>query len=492
MNRSGQKVESFDAVVIGSGAGGSVAFSELVERQVGRVLLVEEGPPANSIGQKASVFEGIQRLYRDGGLRPILSNVGIIPFGEGRVLGGGTQVNGGLFWQTPSGVLQKWSADGSFLEGTALTENIKLYEGDLNVTEESEVDGYDEDSRIFAEAAARLGHEAVVARRATSGCSRSNLCAVGCPSGAKNSTTENLLTEAARKGGEVWTSTRAVKFKRSRSGLWDCHLEKENGEISVIETRSIYLAAGPFETPALISRSSPLGSGLFPVALHLNAKLIARFPHEVDADKATIFTRQVQDYTGRALLMATAYGEGYTALSASSIDYQHVRKMLRNPRNYAAYTVQIAPENFGRIVHLPGMAIRTYMLDKLTLSNLKRNIILMATLLFEAGAKELILPVRRGRAVSSLEALEEILAQTQRRHWRLSSVHAMSSVPLPATSRRRKSRISSTGELRKFPNVWVCCASAVPSHTIESPQATIMGLAKWIVGKSIDSDYSRN
>lgn len=479
----------FDAIVIGSGAGGSVAFSELVEQKVGRVLLIEEGSKYRDSDRGNTIFQGIQKFYRDGGLRAILSNVGVIPFGEGRVLGGGTQVNGGLFWQTPDVVLDKWREEGSFTDTAALKENIRYFEKALNVSEEKDLRGFDIDSAALQDGAARLGLEVVRARRATSRCVRSNRCAIGCPSRAKNSTNTNLIPDAQELGGEVLTEHRVLKLTQRKDGFLECLVATGEGTPKVFMASRVYIAAGPLETPALIARSSPLGLGSFPLALHLNAKLIAKFPGEINAHKSTIFTRQFQDFESRrALLMATAHGDEYVALSASSLRHKLVREILENEKGFASFTVQIAPENYGRLLHFAGKSLRIYRLDKPALQNLKESVRLMARILFEAGAERVILPLGMGIAVSSTVELEKVLARVRVRHWKLTSVHAMSSVPLPTADRASKSRVSRAGRLRGFRNVFLCCASVLPSHTIESPQATIMGMSKWIVGGSFGSD----
>ena len=88
-----------DFLVIGSGAGGSVAFRELA-RGSKDVLLIEEGNKWDLSDFDKPVSELTQKLYRGGGITPFLGKPAI-GFGEGVALGGTTLVNGGLLWRTP-------------------------------------------------------------------------------------------------------------------------------------------------------------------------------------------------------------------------------------------------------------------------------------------------------------------------------------------------------------------------------------------------------
>ena len=72
------------------------------------VLLVEEGNRYSINEFKNSISKSFLYAWRNGGITPVLSksNYG---FGEGKCLGGGTYINGGLIWRTPEIVLQKWN-----------------------------------------------------------------------------------------------------------------------------------------------------------------------------------------------------------------------------------------------------------------------------------------------------------------------------------------------------------------------------------------------
>ncbi|HWC00732.1 MAG TPA: GMC family oxidoreductase N-terminal domain-containing protein, partial [Bryobacteraceae bacterium] len=93
-------------LVIGSGPGGSITAGLLAE--AGRdVILVEEG---RSTGERPpepfSLDEMVQR-YRHRGLNPAFGSPKVV-FVEACCLGGGSEINSGLYHRTPEDVLENW------------------------------------------------------------------------------------------------------------------------------------------------------------------------------------------------------------------------------------------------------------------------------------------------------------------------------------------------------------------------------------------------
>ena len=176
-----------DYLVIGSGAGGAVAFREL--SNAGKdVLLVEEGIEWTSTDFNKPIAELTQKLYRCGGVTPFFGKP-IIGFGEACALGGSTVVNGGLLWRTPEWILDEWQKDYGINGYTNkdLSPYFEEIESSLNVSTEADLEGYDNDSYLIEKASKKLGWKVVQVPRATINCIRKNQCGAGCPSGAKQS-----------------------------------------------------------------------------------------------------------------------------------------------------------------------------------------------------------------------------------------------------------------------------------------------------------------
>src|SRR5436189_5696218 len=96
-------------VVIGSGPGGAIIAALLAEAGV-EVALLEDGPhlPLESC-PPFSLLEMTQK-YRNGGLTPAMGRQKIA-YVEGRCVGGGSEINSGLYHPTPPDILERWRKD---------------------------------------------------------------------------------------------------------------------------------------------------------------------------------------------------------------------------------------------------------------------------------------------------------------------------------------------------------------------------------------------
>ena len=96
-------------LVIGSGAGGSVAALELAA--AGKdVLIVEEGLHHKTENFSNKISDMMQNTWRNNGVTPFWG-IPPIGFAEGKCLGGSTVINGGLLWRTPKRILNIWEKE---------------------------------------------------------------------------------------------------------------------------------------------------------------------------------------------------------------------------------------------------------------------------------------------------------------------------------------------------------------------------------------------
>ena len=124
----------FDYIIVGSGAGGSSIFSELA-LQGKEVLLIEEGTDFNNqiSNKEKRIANSLLEKYRNGGVTPIFGNPSFT-FSEGVGLGGSTEINGALFWRTPSDILSEWIEKYKLDSIKGIHEHFEYYEKVLGMT----------------------------------------------------------------------------------------------------------------------------------------------------------------------------------------------------------------------------------------------------------------------------------------------------------------------------------------------------------------------
>jgi choline dehydrogenase-like flavoprotein len=474
-------------LVIGTGAGGSVAGALLAEKGHD-VIFLEEGGYYPTESYTSNISEMTAQLYRNQGVFPFLGKPSIA-FAEGCCVGGGTVINGGLIWRTPSWILDEWKNDYG-LEGYGekeLTKYFETVEKDMHVIQ-CELEGNKNlDSLKLLKASEQLGWKYVMVPRAVKECTNENLCPTGCPTGAKQSTLENYIPRALKNGARIFSRCRATKIIHNNKKAKKVKARIMGRESKHIEISfdHLVLAGGAVQTPHLLHRSGISSMAGRKLQFHMNLKIVARFKDRIDAEKGTIFTVQVQEFSREGLLItASNVKPHYIALALSHYGNDVINSVLDYYQNLGIFALMVRPKSIARIMsRLGDQPLVLYRFHPDDLSIIKVALRRTANILFQAGAIELYLPIVGIEKVTSLNELDKKLDGIHPENLEIITVHVMASCamgPDPAAS-----VINPDGKLWNMKNILVTDASILPSNIGTSPQGTIMAFAHEIINRQI-------
>ncbi|MFE2106227.1 GMC family oxidoreductase N-terminal domain-containing protein [Kitasatospora sp. NPDC059463] len=491
MSRAARPVDC-DALVIGSGAGGSVAALGLAAAGR-RPVVLEEGPRVTTAEIAAATpAQNLRRLYRHAGLAPIHGRP-VIAFGEGCCVGGTTVVNGGLLWEPPEDLLDRWArqAGTDGYRRTDLERHLREITRRLGVAAQQPGAG-NRDSRLLADGADRLGWQWATARRAAPGCSHANRCPTGCPSGAKQSMLLSYLPTAERHGARIHPRTRVLRLGHRGRTVTEVHALGPDGEPLTYRPRTVVLAAGPVGSPALLQRSGihRRHAGRR-TAVHVNLKVVARFREPVRATRGTIFTAQLQHFQDQGLLVMPAnLTPGALAAALAGHDPGTVDALLADLDRAALFTAQVRVDGPVAVTVLPGG--HTLLRHRLTAADgrlLRTALHRTARLLFAAGAAE-VHPPFPGPPLRTEDEARRCADHSDLAHWPLVSVHAMASCPMGAPA--RGGLCDPLGRPYGFDNLHLCDSSVLPGATGISPQGTVMAFAHEITERLLNPTRREN
>ena len=472
-------------LVVGTGAGGSVAGALLAEAGHD-VLFLEEGE--RHIPSPTTIGEGMHRLYRNGGIFPFLG-APMIPFAEGCCVGGGTVINGALLWRTPPWVLEEWQRAGLVgYDSAHLQPHFEAVERDLHVQTHTLEHNANRDSLALYRGANALGWKVAMAPRAVKHCTNINLCPVDCAPCGKQSMLENYLPRAFAHGARLRANCRAVKIvsRNGRARQLIARVGAGGTESSLtIEFDHLVLACGAIQTPHLLQRSGITRRAGYPVQFHMNLKTVAVFPEAVRAYEGTIFTVQVQEFAREGIvMMAMNLSPHFLALSLARHGIAAVNDGLKHYMNAAVFTTMVRSKSRAHVLSTLGDApLVWYRFHPEDLPKIKFAIRQTAEVLFKSGASELYLPIRGSASVHSLDAVDRMLPQLKSKSLDLSTVHVMASCPMGSSE--AVSVVRPDGRLWNTQNIMVADASILPSNIGESPQGTIMAFVHELIGRHI-------
>ena len=188
-----------DIAVIGSGPGGTITAAILAER--GRdVALLEEG---GVFGQRQYVPFGAEEMQVAYRRSAMTTSFGRCPvsYAEARCLGGGAEINSGLYHRPPATMLRRWGEDEDALLA-ACADNEKQLPPTFCQVQPA--------SALLAAGAAKLGWSCAQTPR---------LCKRESGYNIRNSMSESFLPQFAAAGGRTFVNSEARALRREKKRL---------------------------------------------------------------------------------------------------------------------------------------------------------------------------------------------------------------------------------------------------------------------------------
>ena len=468
-------------LIVGSGAGGAVTALELA--RAGRdVLMLEEGGAHAISDYGRTPTTAMRQLYRRRGMTPIL---GRVPIGyvEGSCLGGSTEINSGFWHRAPRDILLRWKAQYDLAEaGEAdLAPHYAWAEQQLGVG--PSVPPWPASTQVFARGVDAMGWSYAEVPRAAPGCRNTNTCASGCPTGAKQGMSRSIVPQAVAAGARVLTGARVLLLLKRRGRVTGvvARVIGEGGaeQIVRIDAGTVFVCAGPTETPALLQRSGiryHVGNTL---RVHPYLKVAARFEERIDAEKSVLPLLQVKEFGPELSLGGAFFTVGHLAMTLSE-NWPQSRRHLDEHRHMGHYYVGVRGSGRGSVrpsVLSPDNTILRYELSDIDLHHLSVGLARLATLLLAGGATAVH---------PSVYGLPEIKTEIAATRWLderlpksalgLVTVHAFSSCP--SGERRDRCAADSYGRVYGFENLYLNDASILPDSPGVNPQGTVMAMAR--------------
>ena len=458
-------------VVIGSGPGGSLSAALLSEAGF-EVTLLEKGKHFKLSDVPAFSSEEMNKKYTNGGITLAFGKTKI-NYVEGSCVGGGSEVNSGLYHRLPEDVLKNWEEKNGLSFNRETLENYyQTIEKDISVSfspqKASDI------SLKLQQGAQKLDWSCIEIPRWYKHNTNTS-------ESTKQSMTETYIPRFLNAGGTLMTETEVLRIKKETStGVVLKCLEKK-ANVFEITADFVFLCAGAIYSPFLLLKSGYKHNVGSTLKMHPSFKFSALFDQEINSQKAEVSAYQVKEFSPEISFGCSISTPSYISLilnDTNNLDY------LDDWQKMAIYYTMITPEGSGRISKIPFFSspFISYKLTARDYTMIREGYTKLARLLFEAGATKLFPSVKKNIIIESLKDLKKIDV-LNKSLLNLMTIHLFSSLKMG--SAKKNSAVDPNGKLWNSKRIYVCDGSILCDAPSVNPQGSIMVMTMYIINKFI-------
>ena len=485
--RHGFDIEA-DAVVVGSGAGGAVAATNLAAAGL-RTVLIEAGPRVTESEMTRNGPEFLSKYYWEGGLR-VLTGSGAYPSMAGRCLGGSTVVNSAIMFALPDWVRKTWIAEDGLdaLADPALDRAYARVFAQTR-TAPTPMEAMGKRNLMTRDIFNAANLESAPLPRAVQGCRGTSDCLTGCATGAKQSVDRSYLPHGVNDGLEVYTCAMAdrVLTEGSRAVGVEGRVVDPEGRTTLATWRvrapRVFVAAGTTHTPVLLLRSGIRQRGTVggTFQAHISGYAVGVMEEVIDPWVGATqgwgaFSDRVQGLKFESLwastsLIAAQWGgigqEAYTLLP----DLKHACTIA------LVYRAKV----HGRVTpRRNGMPNAKLYIPKEEMWVVMRELKRIVDGMRACGARYVYTGIKgvSGQLRTAEDAEQLLSTRILPKHVTMTANHTFGSCRMSADSSR--GTVDVHGAVHGVEGLWLCDASIFPSPSAVNPQATVMALSDLI------------
>jgi choline dehydrogenase-like flavoprotein len=461
-----------EIVVIGSGPGGAVTAATLAS--AGKdVLLVEEGPDLAQSSCVPFSFDEMKQKYRAGGITAAFGKPGVA-YAEGSCVGGGSEVNSGLYHRAPADVIEHWAKDSEveFFTPESMERHYidcetimqpAAYPGSLPLA-----------SRILRKGAKARGMSSVDVPRLVNFSKQQD--EQGVEISSRRSMSETFLPMFLQNGGSLLADTRVQRLSKQRSG-WEVHGVFRGSRQLLIRADKVFVCAGAIHTPALLQRSGIKRNIGKTLSMQPMVKLTAEFDEEINFPGMGIAGEQVKEFSPEYSLGCGISSPAHLAINLSAEEGGPQLAVNRH-RHLISYYVMSRGTLNGSVTAIPGFTdpLVRYKVSQQELRNLGDGIKGLTRVLLAAGATRVFTGLADDPVIEALQQTDRLPRILAPDASNIMTVHLMSSCPMGED--KRKAAVNSWGRVHGHAGLYVSDVSTLCSSPGVNPQGTIMALAR--------------
>tara|TARA_Y100001980_G_C14556714_1_gene349568 strand:+ start:10821 stop:12593 length:1773 start_codon:yes stop_codon:yes gene_type:complete len=469
--------KQYDYIVVGSGPGGSVCAREIQKAGLS-VCVLESGYDFSDFEVEEFSYNQMLNQYKNAGITTTLGGINIT-YVEGETVGGGSEINSGLYHRTPKNILEYWKKKFHFIDSKhdSIMDYFPIIEKKLYIS-------YFPKNKIpkasikLKEGAKNLGWEVQEVPRWF------KYASDGSCDGQKMTMSKTYLKEYIDKGGTIQDQAKVQEIKKINE-YWQVDFKTPNGKRNV-KAKNIVLSAGTIGTAQILKSSGLSKNAGKTFKMHPTIKVVALFDEKVNEDNMGVPVHQVKEFSPDFSFGCSISSKPY--LKVAMLDhYESFGIVEEKWEHMAIYYCMIVPEGSGTIKKLPFFRdpFVRYSLTKNDKITLARGLRELCRLLISAGAKTLYPSINRSPIISTLNDLNLLPECIESLKTNLMTVHLFSSCPIG--ERKQLCVADSYGKVFGHDGLYISDSSILPSAPGVNPQGSIMALSHRNIKRALEN-----
>jgi choline dehydrogenase-like flavoprotein len=464
-----------DAVVIGSGAAGSVLAYELARRGL-RVVVLERGARQDPQTFKHNELAMFPRLYKNGGLQATDDHD--MAIAQGSAVGGSTVINNAIWLRADlDRILPDWEAHGATVPKERLIQSYEEIEQALRVAPVPRALA-NKGSDFFLRGCRELGIPAEYLNNNRDTCIGCGWCNYGCRYNRKTSMLVTYIPWAEARGAVVLDRCRDVRISiqgKAASGA-TCY---RDGQKITVEADRVVVCAGAIGSSAVLIQSGITLDGRVGKGLHvLGGVFMAAETNDV-----------IDGFDGIGLTCVAYASDEYViesffappvvfSLSLGGWFLSHFQRMMRY-RHFAGAGVMVGTDPVGRVYLDRKKRVRIDLtFGQRDLVRLRKGIRRLAEIFFAGGAIRVFpstFKILEFTHPTDIDLLDELVRQPD--DLLLGSAHPQGGNGMSEDSQRGV--VGNDFGVHGYENLYVADASVFPTNIWANCQATVMAMAHY-------------
>lgn len=445
----------FKYIVIGSGPGGSIT-AYLLQKNLGNVLMIEEGEEY-SIPNTKHPGDEFKKKWRDGGIKTTIFP-GQINFSSGKCLGGGSEINSGLYHFPGK----------DFINGSRKLYKIKNFNYDLLKKLNKQILNISKISK---------SKNSISEKKFILGALKNNIKVDKISSlywkSKKSSMLNTFIKKYKKINGKIRTNSKVDKIKRINN-QWQIELLSKDNKKIILYSDFVFLCCGSIETQKILFKSKLFNNKILNFKLHPMVKALCKFQNKIIDKNENVHSSQIIKSNPKFILGEAASSEQFQLINFINKKdiFNKVKKYWRNISIiHSTFTF-----GYGKIIQIPFLKkfIYFYKIKNSNLTLIKSSLRTMCKTMFASGAKEIYLPFKNIYTLNSINYRTFINSIKNINEINFSAVHVLGGIKFGESN---ICEADSFGKIKKYDNLYINDSSLINFPLLKNPQGTVMIIA---------------